>query len=91
MHEGDYYDDADPKDPREENPPAAKSFEYVRVSIAIGRLAVVERSTGEPIQFVVGAGRNQQELMLYAEKIAGYWDLYLAQNSKSKAYRTRIG
>lgn len=91
MHDGDYYDDADPKDPREENPPAARSFEHVRISMAIGRLAIVERSTGEPVQFVVGAGRNHEQLMLHAEKIAGYWDTYFAQNSKSKVYRTRIG
>jgi hypothetical protein len=70
-----------------EAPPDPEPFAFVRIAIVNGRLAIVERGTAEPIQFVSAAGRSGVELTAWAEKLAAQWNEHFLNSFE----RNRLG
>ncbi len=65
-------------------------YDFVRIAMVLGRLAIVERETDEPIQFVSGAGRSSSELSAWAEKLAGQWEEHFVQHFERNRSTIRI-
>ena len=61
-----------------------RGFTFVRIGFLGKKLCVLERETGEPLQFIVGVGISSlSELQAHAEKIASWWDeLFLLRLEK---------
>jgi hypothetical protein len=59
--------------------PRIKTFTYVKVGRVWGRLAICEKATGEPLQFVT----SQSPDPVYLERLAAGWESYY-QNIREK-------
>jgi len=53
-----------------------KSFLFVKLGIIRNQLVIIEKKTGEPLQFVVGGGLQGPALQAHVEKLADHWDWY---------------
>lgn len=61
--------------------PSTKTFMFVKLGLVFGKLAILERSTDEPLQFVVPAEPlSAMDLTKYAETLAGWWESHFHQS-----------
>ncbi len=53
---------------------ALKPLTFVRIAVVFKQFAVVEESTGEPLQFLTKSFNDPEDFRRYASKVASYWD-----------------
>ena len=66
--------------------PAVKSFRNVEPGLYLNKIAVIEKLTGEPLQYITARFQDESKLLQHVEMMCGHWDAFL-EEAKYRARR----